>query len=95
MARERQQATELTPEITFGRTPWFGPDTKPVRRGVYQRRSPEGGYCFYSYWNGKEWGLYEFSAARAARYMDSPSAFQHTEWRGLTQPAYEALAPHA
>lgn len=85
----------MAEDLSFGRTQWFGPNTRPVRPGVYQRRSPEGGYNFYSYWNGKSWGLYEFTAPRAVRYKDNPSAFQDTEWRGLTKAAYKALSPHA
>lgn len=85
----------MTQGVSFGRTQWFEPHQKPVRPGVYQRRSPEGGYCFYSYWNGEFWGLYEFTTKSAAKCKDHPSAFQQSEWRGLTKEAYQAIAPYA
>ena len=38
-------------------TPWFGPTTKPVRRGVYQRRHKALHFMVYSYWDGEKWFL--------------------------------------
>ena len=38
-------------------TPWFGPMTKPVRVGVYQRRHKALHFAVYSYWDGQQWFL--------------------------------------
>lgn len=69
-------------------TPWFPGDVKPVHVGVYPRQISLT--CnFYSYWNGKFWGVFcpSVSAAFAKRHVKSDR--QHAPWRGLTEPAQQ------
>jgi hypothetical protein len=64
-------------------TPWYPGDVKPVRVGVYERKSHTG---TFSYWDGKRWGMGAHFARQAANDRD-PSAFQREPWRGLTKEA--------
>lgn len=64
-------------------TPWFEPETPPVREGVYQRYVPSMGAVMYSYWNGECWGVFEATPAMAYRYRDKRSWYFNLKWRGL------------
>ncbi len=58
-------------------TPWYPPDTKPVRTGWY-----ECGCCNLTYfWSGKSWDNTD---------LGGPSLKQNIEWRGLTKRSYDA-----
>ena len=62
-------------------TDWFPGDLKPVRKGVYERRSIAGRYSF---WTGSRWCMGftymdEVSGSKAASSFD-----QGALWRGLT-----------
>lgn len=61
-------------------TPWFPPDIKPVRPGIYQTtvkfRSDGAPYWLvYAIWTGIEW------------FFDhgGPLWIQHVHWRGLAE----------
>ena len=67
-------------------TPWFPPEVKPVRKGVYEIRDDSLGMTFYAYWSGYFFGggMCERQDAADARWAftinDSVSA-----WRGLAE----------
>ncbi len=68
-------------------TPWFPGDTKPVRRGVYQRqytygKTPSVQFC---YWNGKGWAMGEHTVEQAERHRDAfmVAPRQALPWRGV------------
>ncbi len=61
-------------------TPWFPPDVKPSRRGVYLRD-----YTFpYSYWDGKKWCIACDDEHLAATKRGN-SLSQLSRWRGLAK----------
>lgn len=68
-------------------TPWFPGDTKPTRRGVYQRqytygKTPSVQFCF---WNGKGWAMGEHTVEQAERHRDAfmVAPRQSLPWRGV------------
>lgn len=70
-------------------TPWFPPEVKPVRVGVYIAtvRKPS---VFYRYWDGESWlcGSFDQQLANASRpdWYGPP-----IHWRGLAkQPKEQA-----
>ena len=76
-------------------TDWFPGSAKPVRKGVYQReytygKSKQLQYC---YWNGKEWGLGNFTVENAM--LDGkafvPSPNQSIRWRGVLKDVHSKL----
>lgn len=68
-------------------TTWFPPETKPVRKGMYQRDMSLFYKFWWSYWNGKSWGAssYFFSVAYARRKEQCVN--QSAPWRGLISAA--------
>jgi hypothetical protein len=69
-------------------TDWFPASVKPVRKGVYQRQYPhfaKAAVVQYCYWNGKEWGLGNFTVEKAMGYAQAfiPAPRQHLPWRGV------------
>jgi hypothetical protein len=67
-------------------TPWFAPEIKPVREGVYIAQ-PEIGpdmSPIYSYWNGEYWCIDSFSMNRAGERRIR-SYLQKRVWRGLAK----------
>lgn len=66
-------------------TDWIPGDIKPVRVGVYQRRTTSDGYVAWSYWNGRYWGSYEITAEWACLERKYKSGFQNIPWRGLAE----------
>jgi len=67
-------------------TPWFPPDVKPVRSGVYERQMPDG-WGKYSYWNAKEkwWGAWGWTIEIATKNAKYQSSLQYQRWRGLAE----------
>ena len=68
-------------------TPWFPPDIKPVREGVYEIHSPDFSGIWYSFWDNKNWGWVSRDKEFAVkRYISDPDVRHdaHT-WRGLTE----------
>ena len=63
-------------------TPWYPGKTKPVRKGVYQRRYGPGEIFFY-YWNGEHWGMYGRTVGSATRWSYAASGWQDLPWRGV------------
>jgi hypothetical protein len=69
-------------------TPWFPPEVKPVRRGVYiamvnplnPADSP-----YYRRWNGREWLIGGVSPTQAAERPPHPIEAA-ISWRGLAHP---------
>lgn len=67
-------------------TPWFPPNVKPVRKGVYETDlsldTPN-----YQYWNGKYWCYCCSTPERAAHEANSQyrSSHQRLPWRGLNK----------
>lgn len=81
-------------------TKWFPPDIKPVHVGVYNvnnvnPKDPAAMCHLYAYWDGKRWGISEFSPEDAYFYKDdhfvNSQANQNKYWRGLVDPL-QALA---
>jgi hypothetical protein len=69
-------------------TDWFHGSTKPVRKGVYQRQYPhfaKTAAIQYCYWNGRGWGMGEYSIEQAMRHEDAfmVAPRQHLPWRGV------------
>jgi hypothetical protein len=72
-------------------TDWFPGSAKPVRKGVYQREYTYGKSkgLQYCYWNGKEWGLGNFTVENAMlnAMLDGkaflPAPRQRLPWRGV------------
>jgi putative component of toxin-antitoxin plasmid stabilization module len=68
-------------------TPWYPGDVKPVRWGVYERRTPVG--IRYSLWDGEQW-KYWHRTPMLALCCKTASNHQHDlAWRGLTRRAEE------
>lgn len=77
-------------------TPWFPPEVKPVRRGVYwtalDATSQLMGYCR---WDGRQWAnqreVYNNDHADARRHAASlprdDRGMQNKPWRGLKEPS--------
>lgn len=65
-------------------TPWYPPEVKPVRVGVYQRNLGEGSPT-YSRWNGREW-KFSRPTADEADEQTFRSLWQYMDWRGLAEP---------
>ena len=68
-------------------TPWVPGNTKPVRRGVYQRqytygKTPSVQFCF---WSGKGWAMGEHTVEQAERHRDAfmVAPRQSLPWRGV------------
>jgi hypothetical protein len=69
-------------------TDWYPADVKPVRAGVYETIAPNrppGQLGWYSYWNGKVWGIAYGHRYLAWSVYAEPSKFQDRQWRGLTE----------
>lgn len=71
------------------KTPWFPPSIKPVRKGVYETNSENGGSPGFNWWDGQSWLTTADTTQKAAARWDI-SCCQQIKWRGLTSPAKEA-----
>lgn len=75
--------------MTAKLTPWFPPDVKPVRVGVYEARwtlpAMRVRNIQYQHWNGVTWGAWAQSPTAALRNAIGPSMRQDPEWRGLAK----------
>ena len=73
-------------------TPWFPPDSKPVREGVYETHTVQerGGF---SRWISGHWSVTYASPADAAG-DDKPSLMQRKLWRGFTDGPNAELSWH-
>lgn len=61
----------------------YSGNQKPVRVGVYRRRSIYGAGLRYSYWNGKYWCANGATIQIALQCIDVPSLHQSLPWQGL------------
>ena len=68
-------------------TPWYPPEVKPVRKGVYEvREEVFGKWTVFAYWNGKRFGYRETESIRAYDKRDHPTGLSATApWRGLAE----------
>jgi hypothetical protein len=66
-------------------TQWFSPKTKPVRKGIYQRKTFLGD-SVYAYWN-KKWYCYSSSIDIAFDHYvrELESNCKYMEWRGIAE----------
>lgn len=64
-------------------TPWFPPEVKPVRFGIYERLWSDG--PLYALWNGKHWKTSWGTPDVAARNSSIGSGVQNLPWRGLAE----------
>lgn len=70
-------------------TPWFPPEVKPVRPGVYQTQDKDlPGDTYYNLWDGVSWfygfgELAERDTWRDESWPDSADSLKH--WRGLAE----------
>jgi hypothetical protein len=69
------------------KTPWFPPEVKPVRHGVYQRDIRAIGKKRYSFYaNGVWYGWGDtVKVAHANGVSHAISAVQNAPWRGLAK----------
>jgi hypothetical protein len=67
-------------------TPWFPPEVKPVRTGVYETDLSLGKPT-YQHWTGKYWCYYCSNPEAAALDKNSQlrSSRQRSPWRGLNK----------
>lgn len=77
-------------------TPWFQSEEKPSITGVYETRIPNisrAGY--FQYWNGRQWGLYSYTANDAALRGNAEfaSSYQSVQWRGLASDPSAEVSP--
>lgn len=66
-------------------TPWYPPEIKPVREGVYEVKSvrrPD--FTLFSYWTGQNWLCAAFSKIKASE-AEHNSIYPKKTWRGLTE----------
>lgn len=68
-------------------TPWYDGKVKPVRVGVYKRRSKGSGEITYSKWNGR-WWLNSTLIVNDADKQAFHSIFQRRQWCGLAEDPY-------
>ena len=62
-------------------TPWFPPEVKPVRVGVYDFGA------WYRFWNGSDWkqGTSSVEGAYLLRHGPVSKIANHQQWRGLAE----------
>lgn len=76
-------------------TPWYPPEVKPVRVGVYERDMLHTGNGRFSFWTGKFWGGWGMTPEIAERNKKFCSSMQDQSWRGLKRhPTTRELQPH-
>ena len=63
--------------MTTRTTAWFPPNIKPFHVGPY--RTEHG----FQWWNGKQWGYFDTTPSRAARWKRYRSSYQDVRWQGL------------
>ena len=70
-------------------TPWFKPNEKPKRKGVYQREHISGhrnrnNNGVYAYWDGEHWYQYGFTPDQAlVIFLEKRVSANKLFWRGL------------
>jgi hypothetical protein len=68
-------------------TPWYPPDIKPKRRGVYITMSKpnvvhDRGFWF-QYWSGTYWKIRSDTVVGAYALKDFNSGHQNVYWKGI------------
>lgn len=66
-------------------TPWYPPEIKPVREGVYEVDRDWSGTRWFSYFDGGTWYMCAVEVDRAERYYEAGSTAhnQQKPWRGI------------
>src|SRR5437868_5649119 len=71
------------------KTPWFGPQIRPVRAGVYETRWPKRAdhplHPQYQHWDGLVWSGWASSIDAAELNAGNVSIRQQPQWRGLAK----------
>jgi hypothetical protein len=76
----------IAEKILDKKTRWFdGIKFVPGCVGLYQRLPSDRGTIFWSYWNGRYWGLWSYTAQGAINYRRIKSSEQSLDWRGLAK----------
>ena len=69
-------------------TPWFNPEIKPARIGIYKTKfkfhSLDLSLAGYSYWDGKRWS-HQASEIIWVNPLQKRGAAQKKMWRGLAK----------
>ena len=75
----------MTVTITIEAQGPFSGDQRPVRSGVYPRKTPETGSSGWSYYNAKTkvWGVYVRCPGQAYERRRRPSRYQRLPWYAL------------
>jgi hypothetical protein len=60
---------------------------KPVRPGLYKRRSPKTGARVFAHWDGSQWGLFSSDPKKARAKRNRPSQYPALKWWGRAHPA--------
>jgi hypothetical protein len=66
-------------------TDWYPKNVKPIRVGVYRTDASQTGTATYQHWNGRFWGLFAPTPARANQYREFPSQHSKPKWRGFAE----------
>lgn len=66
-------------------TPWFPPEVKPVRKGVYPTEFDciNGPVAGYSFWFAPGWSGQRKTPKDAMDFTHRADGIQHKRWRGL------------
>lgn len=65
-------------------TPWFPPDVKPVRKGIYEIKTPFGQR--YSTWLGNKWSYWSADLDKAKGMSGiGDHGLNRYHWRGLAE----------
>lgn len=67
-------------------TPWYPPNIKPLRRGVYitKVKSPSGKeYKSFQYWSGTFWKIMSATVENAYKARHFVSLQQDVHWKGI------------
>jgi hypothetical protein len=66
-------------------TPWFPPEVKPARKGVYERLGVYINCPGYSLWDGQRWRFTMDTPDGAMGYARYETTFPDQPWRGLAE----------
>lgn len=77
-------------------TDWYDGSIKPVRSGVYERKTLTHRKYGYAYFGNGKWAWDRDTPESARHFADRCSDFQSSPWRGLTEPhCYKCATPMA
>ena len=73
------------------KTPWFAPDIKPVRAGIYETWFLNSYSLGYSYWDGLKWSSQYQTQTQVLKHTRA-SGVQWKHWRGLIQKGHHPIS---